>query len=344
MNNLETLIPKKNPVPTLSFVIPCYNEEESLPALLDALSKMSDHLQTTGRIAGPAEIMLVDDGSKDRTWAMIETARQTHGATGLRLSRNQGHQAALLAGLLNADADVTISMDADLQDDPTVVEQMLDRYREGAQIVFGVRGARDTDTPFKRITARGYYSVLQKMGVDIIPDHADFRLMSAKTIQALDSFKERNLFLRGLVRQIGFQSAIVTYDRAERVAGESKYPLRKMLALAIEGITSFSIRPLRMIAILGFLVAGLSLCYAIYSLAVWSLGAVVPGWTSVVLPIYILGGVHMIALGVIGEYIGKIYMETKARPRFIVDEITRPVAGAGRKSADSAAPLGIAAE
>ncbi|MEM6898096.1 MAG: glycosyltransferase family 2 protein [Pseudomonadota bacterium] len=328
-----------NPVPTLSFVIPCYNEEAALPALLDALGAMSHRLFEAGRIAGPAEIMLVDDGSKDRTWAMIEAARDSHGATGLRLSRNQGHQAALLAGLLNARADVTISMDADLQDDPSVVEEMLDRYLEGADIVFGVRAARHTDTAFKRLTARGYYRLLTAMGVDIIPDHADFRLMSAKTIAALDSFKERNLFLRGLVRQIGFQSATVTYDRAERVAGESKYPLGKMLALAIEGVTSFSIKPLRLIAGLGFVVAGLSLCYAIYSLVSWSMGATVPGWTSIVLPIYILGGVHMIALGVIGEYIGKIYLETKARPRFIVDEITRP-----DEAAKDAAPMQIAAE
>ncbi|MEM9349488.1 MAG: glycosyltransferase family 2 protein [Pseudomonadota bacterium] len=313
-----------NPVPTLSFVIPCYNEEEALPALLEALKGLSESLVQSGRIAGPAEVLLVDDGSRDRTWEMIEAARHTHGVTGLRLSRNQGHQAALLAGLLNADGDVTISMDADLQDDPSVVEEMLDHYLEGAEIVFGVRAARDTDTLFKRATARGYYQLLKAMGVDIIPDHADFRLMSAKTIKALDSFRERNLFLRGLVRQIGFQSAIVTYDRAERIAGESKYPLRKMLALAVEGVTSFSIKPLRIITGLGFLVAGLSLCYAIYSLVVWSMGAVVPGWTSIVLPIYILGGVHMIALGVIGEYIGKIYLEAKGRPRFIVDEIKRP--------------------
>ncbi|MEM8591328.1 MAG: glycosyltransferase family 2 protein [Pseudomonadota bacterium] len=327
-----------NPVPTLSFVVPCYNEEEALPALLDTLRSMSDHLLASGRIAAPAELLLVDDGSKDCTWALIEAARKTHGVTGLRLSRNQGHQAALLAGLLNADADITISMDADLQDDPSVVEQMIDKYLEGAEIVFGVRAARDTDTAFKRLTARGYYKLLTSMGVDIIPDHADFRLMSAKTIAALDSFKERNLFLRGLVRQIGFETAIVTYDRAERVAGKSKYPLRKMLALAVEGVTSFSIKPLRIIAVLGFLVAGLSLCYAIYSLVAWSMGAVVPGWTSIVLPIYILGGVHMIALGVIGEYIGKIYLETKARPRFIVDQIARP----GHAAMDQ--PTRIAAE
>ncbi|MCH2077640.1 MAG: glycosyltransferase family 2 protein [Rhodobacteraceae bacterium] len=327
-----------NPAPTLSFVIPCYNEEEALPALLEALTTLSARLVKSGRIAAPAEPMLVDDGSRDNTWKMIEAARKTHGVTGLRLSRNQGHQAALLAGLLNSDADVTISMDADLQDDPTVVEQMLDRYREGAEIVFGVRAARDTDTAFKRITARGYYKMLTAMGVDIIPDHADFRLMSAKTIRALDSFKERNLFLRGLVRQIGFESAIVTYDRAERVAGDSKYPLRKMLSLAVEGVTSFSIKPLRIITGLGFIVAGLSMCYAIYSLVMWTMGSVVPGWTSIVLPIYILGGVHMIALGVIGEYIGKIYLETKGRPRFIVDEITRP------NQAASEAPVRIAAE
>jgi len=329
-----------NPVPTLSFVIPCYNEEEALPALLDALKAMSERLLAEGRIAAPAELMLVDDGSRDNTWSLIEAARETHGATGLRLSRNQGHQAALLAGLLNADADVTISMDADLQDDPCVVSDMLDRYREGAQIVFSVRGARDTDTFFKRATARGYYKLLTGLGVDVIPDHADFRLMSAKTIAALDSFRERNLFLRELVRQIGFETATVTYDRAERVAGESKYPLRKMLALAIEGVTSFSIKPLRLITGLGFIVEGLSMCYAIYSLVQWSLGSVVPGWTSIVLPIYILGGVHMIALWVIGEYIGKIYLETKARPRFIVDEIARPAA----QGAKDDAPLRIAAE
>ncbi|MEL7299875.1 MAG: glycosyltransferase family 2 protein [Pseudomonadota bacterium] len=327
-----------NPLPTLSFVVPCYNEEEVLPELLDTLLALSGALVKEGRIAEPAEILLVDDGSRDRTWPMIEAARASHGATGLRLSKNQGHQAALLAGLLNADADVTISMDADLQDDPNVVRDMLDRYREGAEIVFGVRAARDTDTAFKRMTARGYYKLLGGMGVDIIPDHADYRLMSAKALAALDSFQERNLFLRGLVRQIGFETATVTYDRAARVAGESKYPLAKMLALAIEGITSFSIKPLRLITAMGFIVAGLSLCYAVYSLVMWSMGSVVPGWTSIVLPIYILGGIHMIALGVIGEYIGKIYLETKGRPRFIVDEITRP------SEAQKAKPLSIAAE
>ncbi|MEL6551130.1 MAG: glycosyltransferase family 2 protein [Pseudomonadota bacterium] len=327
-----------NPLPTLSFVVPCYNEEEVLPELLDTLLALSSALVKEGRIAEPAEILLVDDGSRDRTWPMIEAARASHGATGLRLSKNQGHQAALLAGLLNADADVTISMDADLQDDPNVVRDMLDRYREGAEIVFGVRAARDTDTAFKRMTARGYYKLLGGMGVDIIPDHADYRLMSAKALAALDSFQERNLFLRGLVRQIGFETATVTYDRAARVAGESKYPLAKMLALAIEGITSFSIKPLRLITAMGFIVAGLSLCYAVYSLVMWSMGSVVPGWTSIVLPIYILGGIHMIALGVIGEYIGKIYLETKGRPRFIVDEITRP------SEAQRAKPLSIAAE
>lgn len=327
-----------NPLPTLSFVVPCYNEEDVLPALLDTLLALSGALVKEGRIAEPAEILLVDDGSHDRTWPMIEAARASHGATGLRLSKNQGHQAALLAGLLNADADVTISMDADLQDDPNVVRDMLDRYREGAEIVFGVRAARDTDTAFKRMTARGYYKLLGGMGVDIIPDHADYRLMSAKALAALDSFQERNLFLRGLVRQIGFETATVTYDRAARVAGESKYPLAKMLALAVEGITSFSIKPLRLITAMGFIVAGLSLCYAVYSLVMWSMGSVVPGWTSIVLPIYILGGIHMIALGVIGEYIGKIYLETKGRPRFIVDEITRP------SEAQKAKPLSIAAE
>lgn len=310
--------------PTVDLVIPCYNEEEVLPTLLDKLATMGKDLVGRERIAGNLRIILVDDGSTDNTWADILAAQTDFNVVGLRLSRNHGHQAALLAGLMQATADVVISMDADLQDDPLVVTQMIDAYRNGAEVVYGVRASRSSDTAFKRGSARAYYRVLTGLGVDIVPDHADFRLLSRKALSILAQFPERNLFLRALVRQVGLESATVTYDRHERAGGISKYPLTKMIAFALEGVTSFSIRPLRLIAWAGFIIAGIATLLSIYSLFGWIFGVTVPGWTSIVLPIYILGGAHLVALGVVGEYIGKIYLEVKGRPRFIVDEISDP--------------------
>ncbi|MGJ8610142.1 MAG: glycosyltransferase family 2 protein [Octadecabacter sp.] len=310
---------KRNP-PSMAIVVPCHNEEDVLPHLLRRLEKLDADLAKTGAIVAPMELILVDDGSTDQTWKLIEGANTSLRVKGIRLSRNHGHQHALYAGLMKADADVVVSMDADLQDDPDAVIEMLAAYARGAEVVYGVRGCRATDTWLKRWSAQKYYSVLSSMGVDLIPDHADFRLMSRKALSVLADFGETNLFLRGLVRQVGFASETVTYDRAKRAAGESKYPLHKMIALALEGITSFSVRPLRMITMLGFSIAGLAFLFTAYSIFAWMFGKTVPGWTSTVVPIYFLGGVHLVALGVIGEYVGKIYQETKGRPRFIVDQ------------------------
>lgn len=306
--------------PTLAFVIPCFNEEEALPKLLARLGALSDELVASGRIRGAAQVLLVDDGSRDGTWAVIRAACESHNVCGLRLSRNHGHQRALLAGLMQAETDVVVSMDADLQDDPDAIPAMVDAYRRGAEIVFGVRRRRDADGAFKRSSARAYYRLLGWLGIDLVPDHADFRLMSRKALAALAGFEETNLFLRGLIPQLGFATETVLYDRPARSAGESKYPLRKMLALAVEGVTSFSIKPLRMITVLGFAVAGAAFVMMLWSLAAWAIGWTLSGWASTVLPIYLLGGTQLIGLGIVGEYIGKIYQETKRRPRFIIDE------------------------
>lgn len=311
-------------IPTLDIVIPCYNEQEVLPVLLDRLARLGEELVAQRRIAKAPRLILVDDGSTDATWNLIKGAT---GVLGVRLSRNHGHQAALIAGLTHATADVVISMDADLQDDPAIVGQMIDAYRNGAEIVYGVRALRKQDTHFKRGTAQTYYKLLSALGVDIIPDHADFRLMSRKALALLREFPERNLFLRALVRQIGLSSAKVYYTRMERAGGHSKYDLTRMVGFALEGVTSFSIRPLRIIAWIGFAIATAAILGSIYAFVGWLFGAVVPGWTSIVLPIYILGGAHLLALGVVGEYVGKIYLEVKQRPRFIVDELSVPSAG-----------------
>lgn len=326
--------------PSMAIVVPCHNEEEVLPKLWRRLEKLAADLEQTRAISGPLELILVDDGSTDQTWAVIKNAETSLFIKGISLSRNHGHQHALFAGLMNADADVVVSMDADLQDDPDAIVDMLAAYARGAEIVYGVRGSRTVDTWFKRWSAQKYYGLLSTVGVDLIPDHADFRLMSRKALTTLAEFGETNLFLRGLVRQVGFASETVTYDRAKRAAGESKYPLGKMIALALEGITSFSVRPLRLIAILGFVIAGFAFLFTFYSIIAWMFGQTVPGWTSIVVPMYMLGGVHLIALGVIGEYVGKIYQETKRRPRFIVDEVvTSGAAGLSQPLATRTASL-----
>jgi len=305
----------------LALVVPCYNEAEALPHLLQTLTTLSDSMVAEDLISEPAQIVLVDDGSTDETWQMIEDAAKTAPVQGIKLSRNHGHQAALLAGLLTAEGDVLISLDADLQDDPAAIPNMMRAHAEGAEIVFGVREDRTTDSRFKRGSARGYYTLLEQLGVDIVHDHADYRLMSRKAVDALARHDEANLFLRGIVKSLGFQTATVPYTRNERIAGESKYPLRKMLRLAVDGVTSFSTRPLRYVSFLGLGVALLALMLMAYSLFSWALGATVSGWTSLILVVLFLGAIQLIALGIIGEYLGKVFLETKRRPQFTVDRI-----------------------
>ena len=306
----------------LSIVVPCYNEEEVLPETAKRLAELLALLVGKGLAHGDSAVYFVDDGSRDRTWELIQTLSQSDARLhGVKLSRNRGHQNALLAGLFNAPGDVLVSVDADLQDDLGVIEQMLLKYQQGAEIVYGVRQSRSTDTFFKRASAEGYYRLLKLMGVDLVFNHADYRLMTRRVVDCLADYTEVNLFLRGIVPQIGFRTATVLYDRSERFAGESKYPLRKMLAFALDGITSFSVLPLRFLTVLGLFFAGLSLFmvfYVLYGNIV--LKTTIPGWASSVIPIYFLGGVQLLGLGVLGEYVAKIYLETKRRPRFVVEE------------------------
>ncbi|MBR1750595.1 MAG: glycosyltransferase family 2 protein [Ruminococcus sp.] len=308
---------------TLYFVIPCYNEEEMLPITAQALLKKLDTLIMNGKVSGRSRIMFVDDGSKDKTWEIIEKlSKASEKFTGLKLSRNRGHQNALLAGLMTAKdrCDFTISMDADLQDDVDAVDRFIEQYENGAEIVYGVRSSRATDSKFKRGTARSYYKLLEKMGVEITYDHADYRLMSRRALEALDGFKEVNLFLRGLVPMVGFRTAEVKYVRHEREKGKSKYPLGKMLAFAIEGITSLSVKPIRFITFLGIFVFLISIVLLIRFFVVWCMGNAVEGWATIVISIWGIGGLQLLAIGIIGEYIGKIYLETKQRPRFIIEK------------------------
>ena len=307
---------------TLYFVIPCYNEEEMLPLTARALIEKMDKLIKDGRIAPDSKVLFVDDGSKDKTWELIEKLhRSVPMFTGIKLSRNRGHQNALLAGLMTAKehADIIVSMDADLQDDINAVDGFLDKRAEGCDIVYGVRSSREKDTKFKRWTARTYYKLLAKLGVEIIYDHADYRLMSRRAVEALEKFEEVNLFLRGLVPMLGFKSDTVSYVRNERQAGESKYPLKKMLSFAIEGITSLSVKPIRLITTLGLLVFLISLIMLVYFFVLWLMDKTVPGWPTTVVSVWALGGLQLLAIGVIGEYIGKIYLETKHRPTYLID-------------------------
>ena len=304
-------------------VIPCYNEEEMLPITAKALITKMDELIVAKRISPKSRVMLVDDGSKDRTWEIIEQLHESCELfTGLKLSRNKGHQNALLAGLMTAKdyADIIVSMDADLQDDINAIDGFLDKRAEGCEIVYGVRSSRETDTGFKRWTAQTYYKTLAALGVEITYNHADYRMMSRRAVEALSEFKEVNLFLRGIVPMVGFKSDIVTYERAARQAGESKYPLKKMISFAVEGITSLSIKPIRFITGLGFFIFFVSIIMLIYFLAVHFSGHTVAGWTTAVVSVWALGGLQLLAIGVIGEYIGKIYLETKARPKFIIEK------------------------
>jgi glycosyltransferase involved in cell wall biosynthesis len=314
----------------LSLVIPCYNERAGLPEIARRLVELLADLIARGKIAQESNVWLIDDGSTDGTWALIESlVAQSSMFVGVKLSRNHGHQHALLAGLSSADGDAVISLDADLQDELGVIEKMIDAHRNGSEIVYGVRAGRDADTWFKRWTSERYYGLLRGLGVPIIPNHADYRLMGRSALAGLGEYREVNLFLRGVVPQLGFRCTSVYYDRQQRFAGESKYPLRKMLALGIDGVTSFSPVPLRMIAVLGAAVFVVSTVVAAWVLCIRLFTArAVPGWASITLPIYGLGGVQLLSLGIVGEYVAKIYMETKHRPRFLIEKI---VGGTGHE-------------
>ena len=307
----------------LYLVIPCYNEEEVLPETASRLEEKLGALIEAGKISPESRAVFVDDGSKDRTWELI---CDLHGRNklfrGIKLSRNRGHQNALLAGLMTVrtECDAAISMDADLQDDINAIDEMIEKYGEGYEVVYGVRSSRKKDSFFKRTTAQGFYRLMRTMGVETVYNHADYRLMSARALEGLSKFREVNLFLRGIVPLVGFKSTTVSYERGERFAGKSKYPLKKMLAFAFEGITSLSIKPIRMISTLGVFIFLASIAMLIYSLVRHLMGHTVSGWTSLVGSIWALGGIQLLAIGIIGEYIGKIYLETKHRPSFLVEK------------------------
>jgi glycosyltransferase involved in cell wall biosynthesis len=308
--------------PILTIVVPCYNEEAVLPETIFQLQQLMTDLVNEHLISHHSRILFVDDGSKDHTWEIIykEGLRNEY-VRGLKLSRNVGHQNALLAGLFTArdSSDCVISIDADLQDDINVIREFIDKFNAGFEIVYGVRKCREKDTFFKRSTAQGFYKMMKKMGVDLVYNHADFRLMSRRALQELERFNEVNLFLRGIVPLLGFRSDVVYYDRKERQAGESKYPLKKMLAFAFDGITSFSVSPIRFVLIIGCISFFMSLIFGVYFLSIKFLGITQTGWTSLITSIWLIGGLQLIAIGLIGEYVGKIYKETKQRPKYIVD-------------------------
>ena len=311
--------------PILYIVIPCYNEETVLPVTHALFANKLSALIQNGEISEKSRVLFVDDGSKDNTWAVISDLRAKNPQfEGLKLSRNQGHQNALLAGLMTAKnyADITVSIDCDGQDDVDAMDKMLEEYKDGAEIVYGVRAARDTDTVFKRTTAKWYYKILNLLGAEVVYNHADYRLMSRRALEALEQFHEVNLFLRGLIPLVGFKSSSVYYDRKARVAGESHYPLSKMLSLGFNGVTSLSVRPLKLITGLGFLMSLVSLIAVAVTVIIKLFGYTVQGWTSLLCVIFLLGGIQIFCLGVIGEYIGKMYAETKARPRYIIEKNT----------------------
>lgn len=307
----------------LFIVIPCYNEQEVLPETSSRLRQKLQTLVQQVKIHADSRVLFVDDGSSDRTWAMIERLhREDPVFCGLKLSRNEGHQKALLAGLMEAKkhADAVVSMDADLQDDIEVIDKFLEEYAKGRDVVYGVRSSRKTDSFFKRNTALGFYRFMKRMGVEIVENHADCRLMSRRALEGLERFSEVNLFLRGIVPLIGYPSAVVTYERSERFAGESKYPLKKMLAFAFDGITSFSTKPIRFITLLGFLVFAASLGVLAYTFIRKWMGATVEGWAFLSCSIWMIGGVQLLSLGIIGEYVGKVYAESKRRPPYLVEK------------------------
>lgn len=320
-----SLSPMRQNAPRLAIVMPCYNEQEILGSTISHVKDFYASCIDDGVISKDSYILLVDDGSKDKTWNIICSQSKSSGLNivGLKLSRNKGHQTALLAGLDAAtDCDVIVSMDADLQDDIQAIRGMIACWKNGFDVVYGVRNDRTSDTFFKRETAQFFYRLMRFMGVNLISNHADFRMMDKRALEALLEYPERNLFLRGLVPLIGFQSTTVEYARLERMAGETKYPISRMLALAVEGITSFSVTPLRFISLTGFLISIFSFLMISYALFGKISGHTVPGWASVTIAIFFMGGVQMLSLGVVGEYIGKIYLETKRRPRYHIEKIT----------------------
>lgn len=309
---------------TLYIVVPCYNEEEVLPETSRRLKNKLEQLMAAGKVSEKSRVLFVNDGSKDRTWEIISRLHENDPIfCGVDLSRNRGHQNALLAGLMTARdrADLVISMDADLQDDVDAVDAMVDKYLEGVDIVYGVRSSRKKDSFFKRTTAEAFYRLMNLMGADTVFNHADYRLMSRRALDGLAQFQEVNLFLRGIVPMIGYRTDTVEYERGERFAGESKYPLKKMMAFALEGVTSLSIKPLRMITALGFLIFLVSLIMIVYNVARWIGGNTITGWASLACSIWLIGGLILLALGVIGEYMGKLYLESKHRPRFLIRQV-----------------------
>jgi len=308
----------------LYIVVPCYNEEAVLPETSKRLKEKLSGLVAAGKISEKSRVLFVNDGSRDKTWEIISGLHAADPVfSGVDLTRNRGHQNALLAGLMTAKdrCDLCISMDADLQDDVDAVDRMVEEYYAGCDIVYGVRSARKKDTFFKRFTAEGFYRVMNLLGAETVFNHADYRLMSKRALEGLAEFREVNLFLRGIVPMIGYRTGTVEYERGERFAGESKYPLKKMLSFAMEGITSLSVKPIRFITGLGFFIFLVAIVMLIYSVVRWAMGATILGWASVMCSVWAIGGLILLSLGVIGEYIGKIYLETKERPRFLIREV-----------------------
>ncbi len=307
----------------LFLVVPCYNEQEVLPDTAHKLRDKMSSLISNGKISPESSVVFVDDGSEDKTWEIIRALHEHDGMfRGIKLAHNKGHQNALLCGLMTVkdECDAAISLDADLQDDINAIDEMLEKFSQGCDIVYGVRSSRKKDSAFKRGTAQAFYKLMNALGVETVYNHADYRLMSRRALNALSQYKEVNIFLRGIVPQIGYKTDVVYYERGERLAGESKYPLRKMISFAFEGITSFSVKPIRMVTVIGIGIFICSLIYLLYSLIRYFLGETVRGWTSIIFAILAVGGLQMLSIGIIGEYIGKIYFETKERPKYIVEE------------------------
>lgn len=311
--------------PVLYVVVPCYNEEEALPITSESFLAEVETLINKEKISPESRVLFVNDGSSDGTWDIItELSERDEHFIGISLSRNQGHQNALLAGLTEAknNCDITVSIDCDGQDDISAVEKMIDEYMNGSEVVYGVRSSRDSDTFFKRFTAESFYRLLETMGAEVVFNHADYRLVSSKALDGLSQFQEKNLYLRGIFPLIGFKSSTVEYQRHERLAGKTHYPLRKMAALAVDGVTSLSVKPLRIITVLGLIISVISFIGTIWAFVMHCIGSTVDGWASVTCIVCFLGGIQLVSLGVIGEYIGKIYMEVKGRPRYIISERT----------------------